>query len=448
MSVTQQNVNDLNAILKVKVNEQEYQPLVESALKQAQKSVSLKGFRPGKVPFGMVKKLYGTSVKVEQINKLIDKKISDYIISNKINVLGQPLPKINDEVYNFETQSEFEFEFEIGVAPEVNVKLDKGIKLTKYNVVPDAEMIGNYIEELRSRYGKVVDVEDVQDKDMITANLAELNDDNTAKEEGINQVVNFFMPRISNADAKAKLVGLKVCDKVVVNAKTLTDSISDSAKTLGLTAEKLENASDSFEITIQSSSRMGLADLNQELFDKVFGEGNVNSEEEFNKKIQEDAVKFLQGHGSNKFKNDLIDALVDSIKFDLPNEFLQKWLVAASEGKTSEEEVQKDYDKYAKTFRWQLIEGAIVKDTKIDVSYEEIKNKAKELISENFAQYGQLVDDEQLETYAANVLKKQEEARRIQDELFLDKVANYALENISVEEKEITIEEFTKLTQA
>ncbi len=448
MSVTQQNVNDLNAILKVKVNEQEYQPLVESALKQAQKSVSLKGFRPGKVPFGMVKKLYGTSVKVEQINKLIDKKISDYIISNKINVLGQPLPKINDEVYNFETQSEFEFEFEIGVAPEVKVKLDKGIKLTKYNVVPDAEMIGNYIEELRSRYGKVVDAEDVQDKDMITANLVELNDNNTAKEEGIQQDINFFLPRISNADTKAKLVGLKVGEKVVINAKTLTDSVTDSAKTLGLTAEQLENASDSFEITIKSSSRMGLADLNQELFDKVFGEGNVNSEEEFNAKIQEDAVKFLQGHGANKFKNDLIDTLVDSIKFDLPNEFLQKWLVAASEGKTSEEEVQKDYDKYAKTFRWQLIEGAIVKDTKIDVSYEEIKNKAKELISENFAQYGQLVDDEQLETYAANVLKKQEEARRIQDELFLDKVSNYALENISVEEKEITIEEFTKLTQA
>jgi trigger factor len=448
MSVTQQNVNDLNAILKVKVNEQEYQPLVESALKQAQKSVSLKGFRPGKVPFGMVKKLYGTSVKVEQINKLIDKKISDYIISNKINVLGQPLPKINDEVYNFETQSEFEFEFEIGVAPQINVKLDKGIKLTKYNVVPDAEMIGNYVEELRSRYGKVVEVEDVQDKDMITANLAELNDDKSVKDGGINQTINFFLPRISNADAKAKLVGLKVGDKVVLNAKTLTDSISDSARTLGLTAEQLENATDNFEITIQSSSRMGLADLNQELFDKVFGEGNVKNEEEFNAKIQEDAVKFLQGHGANKFKNDLIDLLVDTIKFDLPNEFLQKWLVAASEGKTSQEEVQKDYDKYAKTFRWQLIEGAIVKDTKIDVSYEEIKNKAKELISENFAQYGQLVDDEQLETYAANVLKKQEEARRLQDEIFLDKVANYALENISVEEKEITIEEFTKLTQA
>ena len=448
MSVTQQNVNDLNAILKVKVNEQEYQPLVESALKQAQKSVSLKGFRPGKVPFGMVKKLYGTSVKVEQINKLIDKKISDYIISNKINVLGQPLPKINDEVYNFETQSEFEFEFEIGVAPEINVKLDKAIKLTKYNVVPDAEMIGNYIEELRSRYGKVEEVEDVQDKDMITANLTELNDDQSVKEGGINQTINFFMPRISNADAKAKLVGLKKGDKVVVNAKTLTDSITDSARTLGLTAEKLENASDSFEITIQSSSRMGLADLNQELFDKVFGEGNVKNEEEFNTKIQEDAVKFLKGHGANKFKNDLIDLLVDTVKFDLPNEFLQKWLVAASEGKTSQEEVQKDYDKYAKTFRWQLIEGAIVKDTKIDVSYEEIKNKAKELISENFAQYGQLVDDAQLETYAANVLKKQEEARRLQDEIFLDKVANYALENISVEEKEITIEEFTKLTQA
>ncbi len=448
MSVTQQNVNDLNAILKVKVNEQDYQPLVESALKQAQKSVSLKGFRPGKVPFGMVKKLYGTSVKVEQINKLIDKKISDYIISNKINVLGQPLPKINDEVYNFETQSEFEFEFEIGVAPEINVKLDKAIKLTKYNVVPDAEMIGNYIEELRSRYGKVEEVEDVQDKDMITANLTELNDDQSVKEGGINQTINFFMPRISNADAKAKLVGLKKGDKVVVNAKTLTDSITDSARTLGLTAEQLENASDNFEITIQSSSRMGLADLNQELFDKVFGEGNVKNEEEFNTKIQEDAVKFLKGHGANKFKNDLIDLLVDTVKFDLPNEFLQKWLVAASEGKTSQEEVQKDYDKYAKTFRWQLIEGAIVKDTKIDVSYEEIKNKAKELISENFAQYGQLVDDAQLETYAANVLKKQEEARRLQDEIFLDKVANYALENISVEEKEITIEEFTKLTQA
>ncbi len=448
MSVTQQNVNDLNAILKVKVNEQEYQPLVESALKQAQKSVSLKGFRPGKVPFGMVKKLYGTSVKVEQINKLIDKKISDYIISNKINVLGQPLPKINDEVYNFETQSEFEFEFEIGVAPEINVKLDKAIKLTKYNVVPDAEMIGNYIEELRSRYGKVEEVEDVQDKDMITANLTELNDDQSVKEGGINQTINFFMPRISNADAKAKLVGLKKGDKVVVKAKTLTDSITDSARTLGLTAEQLENASDNFEITIQSSSRMGLADLNQELFDKVFGEGNVKNEEEFNTKIQEDAVKFLKGHGANKFKNDLIDLLVDTVKFDLPNEFLQKWLVAASEGKTSQEEVQKDYDKYAKTFRWQLIEGAIVKDTKIDVSYEEIKNKAKELISENFAQYGQLVDDAQLETYAANVLKKQEEARRLQDEIFLDKVANYALENISVEEKEITIEEFTKLTQA
>ena len=229
----------------------------------------------------------------------------------------------------------------------------------------DLESIGNYIEELRSRYGKVVEVEDVQDKDMITANLTELNDDQSVKEGGINQTINFFMPRISNADAKAKLVGLKKGDKVVVNAKTLTDSITDSARTLGLTAEQLENASDNFEITIQSSSRMGLADLNQELFDKVFGEGNVKNEEEFNTKIQEDAVKFLKGHGANKFKNDLIDLLVDTVKFDLPNEFLQKWLVAASEGKTSQEEVQKDYDKYAKTFRWQLIEGAIVKDTKI-----------------------------------------------------------------------------------
>lgn len=448
MSVTQQNLNDLNAILKVKVNEQEYQPLVDNALKQAQKSVKVNGFRPGKVPYGMVKKLYGTSAKVEEINKLIDKKISDYIISNKINVLGQPLPKVNDQQYNFETQSEFEFEFEIGVAPEVKVSLDKKIKLTKYNVVPDQEMLSNYVEELRSRYGKVVDAEDVQDKDMITAELTELNEDNSVKENGIQQDVNFFMPRISNEDAKAKLVGLKIGEKVVLNAKTLTDSISDSAKTLGLTAEQLENASDNFEILIKTASRMGLADLNQELYDKVFGEGNVKSEEEFNEKIKEDAVKFLKGHGANKFKNDLIDLLVDTIKFDLPNEFLQKWLVAASEGKTSEEEIQKDYDKYAKTFRWQLIEGAIVKDAKIDVSYEEIKIKAKELISENFAQYGQSVDDEQLETYAVNVLQKKEEARRLQDELFLDKVANYALENITVEEKEISIEEFTNLNKA
>lgn len=445
MNITQENVDQLNAVLKVEVSEKDYADTVLQTLKSHQKQAKMQGFRPGKVPFGLIKKMYGTSVKVEEINKLINSNIFEYINKEKLNVLGQPLPKETDATVNWANDKDFTFEYEIGLAPEFDVKLTAKKKFTEYTIEPDASLIDNYVEEMAMRYGKVSNPDDVSEKDIVTVDVTELVD-GEPKEEGIAKMVSVSVDKINLKKDQKLFIGAKKDDIITTNFKKIYKEASEVAGLLDISEEELKAAGDEWQVQISSVSRMEPAELNQEFFDKVYGEGAVSSVEEFRNKVKEEAKGMLGGQGKVKFKNDVIEYLVENTKFDLPDDFLKRWLVAASEKPTTLEQISSEYDNYKKSLKWQLIENKIVSENDIKVEEEEVKNKAKELIKANFAQYGQTIDDESiLDSYAANVLAKEEERRRLYDDIYSDKVVEFVKDKCKIEEKEISYDDFVKL---
>lgn len=437
MSVSQQKIDDLNAIFTVKVTQADYSDSYSSAIKTAQKNAQVKGFRKGKVPMGLVTKMYGTSIKVDEINKLLNKKLTDYIQEEKLHVLGQPLPKQTD--VNFEEGKDFEFDYEVGLAPSIEVKLDKKNKLTKYKVIPDQKLIDQQLDELRLKFGKIIEGESIEEGDLIEATVSD------GTEDGFTAHATFMYNRIKSEVVQQQLLGKKIGEQFESNVKTWGESITSSAAIIAIEEEELNNLPDALMVEIEGIQRRVKADLNQELFDKVYGEGIINSEEELITKLKEEAESYLGGYGDNKFKNELIEYLSDKVPFELPNTFLKKWLVLNSEGKLTAEDVEKDFSEYEKTFRWQLIESKIIDDNKIDVSYEELQAEAKNLIRGNFAQYGQTVSEDDLAKYALNVLQNQQEARKLQDQIFLDKVAKLVEEKATIEVNEISFEDFIAL---
>jgi trigger factor len=446
MNITQENLDELNAVLKITIEENDYKNTVLDTLKKHQKSAKMDGFRPGKVPFGMVKKMYGTSVKLDEINKLINSKIQEHLTKNKVNVLGQPLPKEDTELsIDWNTQKDFEFTYEMGIAPEFDLKIDGRTKFTEYKVVPDDSLVENYIDEITSRYGKYSSPEEIEESDVVTLEIGELEGEELKEEGGLNKGITISLDRIEKKTAKKPFLGKKVGDNFNVDLKKLGKDIEESASLAGLKKEELEAAGDKFQVQVTKISRVEKAELNQELFDKVYGEGTVKSEEEFKAKVKEEAAGMLVGHGASKFKNDVIELLLDKTTFDLPDEFLKRWLVAVAEKQTTKDDIEKEYDQYQKSLKWQLIENKIITDNDIKVENQEVVDRAKSLIAANFAQFGQAVSDEDLNTYAQNILGKEEERRRIYEEIYMDKILDFVKKTAKVEEKEISYDDFIKL---
>lgn len=442
MNITQEKVNDLNAVLKVEIVEADYNDKVQATLKGHQKSASMPGFRPGKVPFGMIKKMYGTSVKVEEINRLVGSKITEYITENKLNILGQPLPKESQEV-DFVGSNDFVLEYEMGLSPEVEVKLSSKDKFTYYNVVPDEQLVDNYMDEITMRYGKVSNPETVGEKDMVAVDIIEVADGEPV-EDGFAGLVTISIDRLSEATQK-ELIGKKKDDKVVLDIKKLAEDVAASAAVLNMKPEDIENVSATSEVEVGTISRMEAAELNQELFDKVYGPGTVATVEEFRVKVKEEAGKMMGDQGKVKLKGDMIDYFLEKLKFDLPDDFMKRWLVLSSDGKVTPEAVEKEYDEYKKSIKWQVIENKLIEENAIKVEQEEVVEKAKEMIAMNFKQYGQEVPEDQLAQYAQTIIQKEEERRKLYDDLYYDKIIELVKEKCKVEEKEIGYEEFATL---
>lgn len=443
MNITQEKVDGLNAVLKVEIEEKDYAGKVNQFLKNQQKTAQMQGFRPGKVPFGLIKKMYGINAKVEEIQKSINEGIFKFIEEEKLDVLGQPLPKEDDlPTIDWNNQKDFTFQYEIGLSPEFDVKLTAKKKFTAYNVIPDEKLLDNYTEEITMRYGTVGTGDKVEEKDIVVSDIAEL-ENGEVKEGGIAKLANVAVERCSKK-FKKQLLGAKPDDVFTVKAEEIYDGLAETATLLESSEEELKSAGD-FQVKVVSISRMQPAELNQELFDKVYGEGTVSSVEEFRDKLKEEAKNMLAGHGKNKLKNEVVDYLLESVKFDLPDEFLKKFIQATSKEPVSLEDIEKEYDQHSNAFRWQLIENKIIEKFELKVEETEVKERAKEMIAANFKQFGQEVADADLETYAATILGKQEERQKIYNELFSDKILETVKANCKVEEQDITFEEFTKL---
>lgn len=439
MEIKKELVDDLNAVLSVSVTAEDYKTKVNDALRAHQKQAQMPGFRSGKVPFGLIKKKYGVAVKVDEINKILSQSVQEFISKEELQILGAPMPREVENI-NWESEETFEFTYDLGLAPEFDIKLSKRNKFTKYTVVPDQEMVDAQVKEICARFGSVTNPESIEGEDLFSVTVTGQFED-----VDIAHSTTISAGRLNEEGLKL-FGGKKVEETVEAKLEDIYESKSEKASLIGLKEEDAEDFNGSFTFKIDSISRMVPAEVNEDLFAKVFPEGDVKTEEDFMAKVKESAGGYLSGEGLRKFKGDIIDSLIEKTSMELPKEFLKKWIQQNSEKPVTLEQIEDDFENYEKGLKWQLIESKIVKDNDIKVEFEEIKERAIELINMNMAQYGQpALEGEQAEEAVKSVLTNQEEARRINDMLYEDKVIEAVEGMVKIEEEEISYNDFLKL---
>ncbi len=447
MNITQEKIDDLNAVIKVQLKEEDYQDKVENQLKEYRKKASVPGFRKGHVPMGMVKKMVGTNLLVDELNKILSDTLQEYLTKEKLEVLGNPLPKMeDDETIDWENQKEFEFKYEVGLAPSFKVdSLDK-LKVDAYKIKVSDKDVQKYVDDLARRYGKMTNPEVAEKDDMVFGKFEELDGEGKVKEGGITNSSVIIINAVTDKNLQKQLVGAKAGDMFVVDPKTVSEHESDQAQAIGVDVNELKNIISKFNYTVEKVNRVIASDLNQELFDKIFGEGTVKSEKEFRDKIAEELNKGLIADSDRKLKADIQDALMDSLKLKLPDTFLKKWIKASNEKPITDEQIESEYDMYAKSLQWQLIENKIIEANEIKVEFEEVIDYTKGLLTQQMQSMGMPTnDDEQLTQTAQSVLQNQEEARKIYGMLYDSKLMDLYKSTCKLKEKEVSLEEFEKL---
>ncbi len=436
MNITKENVDTLNAVLKVEISATDYQDKVAEILKDYRKKADVPGFRKGNVPIGMIKKQYGKSVMIDEINKLLQESLNKYLIDEKLDILGNPLPKIEED-FSWDTE-DYCFEFDLGLAPEFEIDLNSIKKITKFNIVADEEMLDKEVKNLRSRFGKLITKEVVSKEVTIVGSFKN-------EEEAIDNKYTFTFESIKGKKNQKKFIGAKVGDVIELSSKDLFDDENKLVGALGLSQDKIKDLDISLTLTVEEINFTELAEINQELFDKVFGEGIVKSEKELRARIKEDAEKQFVSQSDQHLFNAISEYLIENTEFDLPAEFLKKWIAVAGENPLSPEKANEEYEKSEKGLRYQLIESKVIKDNDVKIDEKEVLETTKEFVRTQMAQYGQTnPSDEELNEIAQRVLSNGEEVKRIKDQLLSSKILTCYKENIKFKEKNVGIEKFFK----
>lgn len=450
MNVTHANSDTLNAVLTVTVEHKDYDENVQKSLKDVRKKAVIKGFRPGMAPASLIKKMYGKSAMVDEVNKLVSESISSYITEQKLNILGEPLPSEEQQPIDWDAQQDFEFKFDLAFAPEFEIKLSKRDKAPYYKIKIDEEMRQGYIENISGRYGSYIDAEQADAESLLKATLTELNADESPKEDGVTVEEGMIsVMLVADEDEKAKFVGAKNGDVMVVDVNKAFPNETDRAALLKIDKAELGNVEPLFQATITSVQRYQKAEVNQKLYDKLFGEGVVNSEEEFHQKLDESIQQNLKGDTERKFYNDVRDKLIDKFKIELPKEFLVRWLVAINEGKFTQEQVEKDYPHFENDLKWQLIRDKIATEQEFKIEQDELERMAKGYIMNQMMQYGMgQLPDEFIDKYAKELIEKPEERRKMAEQVIEGKVMDWLKETIKLDEKEIGFDEFKEMMES
>lgn len=448
MNISKENIDSLNAVLKVELSAADYQERVEKVLADYRKTADMPGFRKGKVPMGVVKKRYGIPVKVEEINKVLSETVSKYIMDEKLDILGNPLPKETGMI-DWDKQEDFVFEYELGLAPEFDVKISKRNKLPFYNIKADDTMIDRYAEDIAKRYGKMSSPEKVEEKDLVYGTFQELDADGNALEDGITNQASVSLDAIKTKKLTNEFLGSEKGAVIVLDPKRGFKNETDAAAMLNIDKDAYAALKAKFSFTIESISRMEPAAIDAELFDKVYGAGTVKDEKEFRAKIAAEAENMFVAESDRKFQNEAVEFLLEKTSFDLPEAFLKRWMQSVSEKPVTLDEIEADFEGYKKSLKWQIIENKIAKDNDLNVSREEAIAETKKLIAAQMAQYGQLApEEEQLEQYAQQVLANKEEEKNVYDRVFATKMTSFFKESFKLDEKEISYDEFVKMAQA
>lgn len=447
MIITKENIDDLNAVLNIQIEKNDYEGKVESVLKDYRKKANIKGFRPGMVPIGLIRKMYGKAVKVEEINKTISENIHKYLYDEKIEILGDPLPK-TDEIDNidFDAQDEFKFSFDLGLAPVFELPLSKKNKVDQYEIVIDDKMKNDYISNYTRRYGDFMNAEVSEEKDILKGRLESLDEKNEVRAEGtLVEDTSLAIDIIKDEEIKKSFTGKKIDETIDFNIRKAYPDNNEIAGLLRIDKDQVEKIQDNFRFTIKEISRFQPAEIGPDLFNKIYGEDVVKTEDDFNKKIEEEIRASLSRESNYKLMHDVKDLAIDKTEMKFPEEFLKKWLLKVTD-KATPEQIDKDFDSFRKDLKWQLIKNKVAKDNNIKITEEELQKEAENITRFQFSQYGlYYATDEQISNYAKETLKREDDAKRIADKILDNKVIEILKEIVKIEVKSVTAEEFNKL---
>jgi trigger factor len=451
MNVSLQNIDKVSALLTVKLEKADYQEKVDKSLKTFRQKANVPGFRPGMVPMGLVNKMYGKSVKAEEINKILSDTVYGYIKDNQVNILGEPLP--NEEKQpeiDFDTMDEFEFLFDIALAPEFKAELSDKDAVDYFSIDVTDEMVDQQVKSYTQRAGKYDKVDEYQDKDMLKGLLAELDEEGNTKEDGVQVEGAVLMPSyMKNDDQKAIFNGSKVNDVLAFNPNTAYEgNEAEIASLLKIEKDAVASHTGNFSFQIEEITRFAEAELSQEIFDQVYGEGVVKTAEEFRAKVKESVAEQFVADSDYKFLIDVRTLLVNKIgKLEFPDALLKRIMLLNHQDKGAAF-VDENYDKSVEELTWHLVKEQLVKDNEIKVEQEDIVNIAKEATKAQFAQYGMLnVPEDILENYAQEMLKKKESIEGLVNRAVEAKLSSALKTKVTLNNKTVSMEEFNKMFQ-
>ena len=435
MKITLNKKNKLTGIITIEINKGDYEQNVNDVLKRYSKTAKIPGFRKGFVPIGLVKKQYGNAVKVDEINKLLDSNLKKYIQDEKLDILGGPIPYMDNEI-NWDSEK-INFDFEIGYTPEFKINLKPKKPILKYEVKADKKMVDGQIKNIQSQYGKLISKPKVENNSEITANFNcttdEINNSSMFKTESLKPS---FLKRI---------IGLKVGNELTEIGSKIFKENYELSRNLKIELEKAKKFKSEVSIKIEEINEREMADLDQDLFDKVFGKNSVKSVTEMKNKLSEDFVKQFQNQVDQKLMNDTIEYLIESTKINLPSEFLIKWMKLSSENKISIDEAKSEYEKSEKGMKYQLIESKIIIDNDLQVNFEDLKSFTTDLIKNQMLQYGQAVPDEkEVDGIVARVMSNKDEIKRLTEQLTSTRILNFFKDNFNYKTKKVSYDEYIK----
>jgi len=436
MNITKENIDKLNAVVKIEITPNDYQDKVAEILQDYRKKANIPGFRKGHVPMGMVKKQYARPVMIDEVNKLLQDALQKFLVEEKLDILGNPLPKIQED-FSWDTK-DFSFEFELGLAPEFKVNLKPKKAIANYKIVADKKMIDDQVLNIQESYGKIISQVEVTEQSNVTGTFKN-------EEKEIEKKSTFKLSIIKGKPNLKKFVGAKAGDTIALKTKGLFTDDHLLQNHLGVSHDDAHGLDIEVQFNIEEVSITEPTEINQELFDKLFGKDAVKTEKEFRARLKEDAENQFVQQADQQLLNAISENLIENTKFDLPAEFLQKWLAVAGEEQLTDEAASAEYNRSEKGLRYQLIEGKIVKENNLQVTYEELTEFAKGYIKSQMAQYGNPNPEEkELDEIAGRILSNQDEAKRLQEQLMNQKLLSFFKENVNLKTKEVSFDAFVK----
>jgi trigger factor len=444
MNVLRQELDALNGLLTVEISAADYIQKVKNTLEKHRKTANIPGFRPGHTPAGIIEKRYGKAVLAEELNKLANEGVYNFIRENNLDILGNPIPSETHAMEgSFEKPDAFKFTFEIGMSPsfEYQSVLKRGIE---YNTVRvDEKLVSQQIEDIRRRYGKMMSADEAGEKDLVVGTFTELSADGTIKEGGISHSTTLSIEFIDRAEAKNLLIGKKKDDVFQLDPSIVSKDDADKASLLGLTPETLPSNEVAFEFKITDIKRMELAELNAELFGKLFQDGEITDEAGLRARVTKDLEQMFERDADRLMTRKVYDSLIADVQITFPEAFLKRWIKLSATEPIADEDIEKEFEAYLKSLKWQLIQTKIFKDSDTKLVYEEVLAFTKGLIISNYAQYGlPAPEDAELEASARELLTKKDQANSIYDQLAEEKLTKYFKTNASLKMKPLSYDDF------